>query len=119
MAIREDTTLAPGVYLLPDGIRIESDNVTLDGAGNQITSAVKQSGVLAFQLSSALGTPGVREPLSLSAGGIRREWARVEQRSQRQGEAEEQTTDHDRAADGGAARCTSSDLLDRRHRGAA
>src|SRR6266511_5325139 len=33
MAIREDTSLAPGVYHLPRGIRIEADGVTLDGSG--------------------------------------------------------------------------------------
>ena len=33
MVIREDTRLEPGVYVIPDGIVIAADNVTLDGNG--------------------------------------------------------------------------------------
>lgn len=33
MLVREDTRLEPGVYFLPDGILIDTDNVTLDGNG--------------------------------------------------------------------------------------
>ncbi len=33
MTIREDTTLAPGVYHLPNGIVIDADNITLDCNG--------------------------------------------------------------------------------------
>ncbi|HEY3415071.1 MAG TPA: right-handed parallel beta-helix repeat-containing protein [Armatimonadota bacterium] len=39
MTITSDTTLAPGIYLLPNGISIAADNVTLDGAGATIIGA--------------------------------------------------------------------------------
>ncbi|MFN3652967.1 MAG: nitrous oxide reductase family maturation protein NosD [Armatimonadota bacterium] len=42
MSIREDTVLAPGVYHLPDGIRIEADGVTLDGNGALLVGADRQ-----------------------------------------------------------------------------
>lgn len=42
MAITADTTLAPGTYLLPNGITIAADNVTLDGTGATIVGAGPQ-----------------------------------------------------------------------------
>lgn len=39
MVITRNTTLKPGVYLLPDGITIDADNVTLDGNGATIIGA--------------------------------------------------------------------------------
>ncbi len=39
LTITSDTTLAPGTYLLPKGITIAADNVTLDGNGATIIGA--------------------------------------------------------------------------------
>ena len=39
MRITADTTLAPGVYLLPAGLEIAADGVTLDGAGALLVGA--------------------------------------------------------------------------------
>lgn len=44
MILSEDTAFAPGVYVLPDGIRIAADNVTIQGSGATIVSA-DQTGV--------------------------------------------------------------------------
>ncbi len=44
MTITEDTTFASGVYVLPDGIRIASDHVTVRGSGTTIVSG-RQTGV--------------------------------------------------------------------------
>jgi parallel beta-helix repeat protein len=41
LRIENDTQLEPKVYLLPEGITIESDNVTLDGQGATILGADK------------------------------------------------------------------------------
>src|SRR5207248_1111470 len=42
MVIREDTTLAPGVYFLPGGITIGADGVTLDGNGALIVGSNRE-----------------------------------------------------------------------------
>lgn len=42
MVVREDTTLAPGVYHLPRGISIERDGVTLDGSGAVLVGAGRE-----------------------------------------------------------------------------
>lgn len=44
MVITEDTEFAPGVYVLPDGVTIGADNVTLQGRDTLIVSRV-QTGV--------------------------------------------------------------------------
>ncbi|MBE2183537.1 MAG: right-handed parallel beta-helix repeat-containing protein [Anaerolineae bacterium] len=44
MIIREDTTFAPGTYILPSGMRVAADNLTLSGEGVLIISP-KQEGV--------------------------------------------------------------------------
>ena len=36
LRINKDTQLQPQVYMLPEGITIDSDNVTLDGQGATI-----------------------------------------------------------------------------------
>lgn len=41
LRIRSDTQLEPGLYLLPEGITIDSDNVTLDGQGATILGTDK------------------------------------------------------------------------------
>lgn len=38
MIITEDTHFAAGVYVLPNGIEIGADNVTLDGCGAELVS---------------------------------------------------------------------------------
>jgi parallel beta-helix repeat protein len=38
MIITQDTRLAPGVYVLPDGITLDADNITLDGGGALLVS---------------------------------------------------------------------------------
>ncbi|MBI5957758.1 MAG: right-handed parallel beta-helix repeat-containing protein [Chloroflexi bacterium] len=38
MVITQDTRLIPGVYVLPAGITLDADNITLDGSGAQIVS---------------------------------------------------------------------------------
>ncbi len=42
MTITQDTTFEPGVYVLPHGIRIEADGVTLNGQGVTIVSAAHE-----------------------------------------------------------------------------
>lgn len=42
LVITEDTTLAPGVYFLPNGITIASDNLTLDGNGAVLVGQKQQ-----------------------------------------------------------------------------
>jgi parallel beta-helix repeat protein len=42
MVVREDVTLTPGVYFLPNGITIDADNVTLDGAGALLIGAERK-----------------------------------------------------------------------------
>src|SRR5881396_191723 len=42
MVIREDTLLRDGVYVLPLGLRIEEDGVTLDGGGATLIGAGRQ-----------------------------------------------------------------------------
>ncbi|MBN1202491.1 MAG: right-handed parallel beta-helix repeat-containing protein [Anaerolineae bacterium] len=44
MIITQDTRLAPGTYVLPNGITIAADNVTLDGTGALLVSR-EQTGV--------------------------------------------------------------------------
>ena len=41
LRIEKDTQLEPKVYLLPEGITIDSDNVTLDGQGATILGTDK------------------------------------------------------------------------------
>lgn len=42
MVVTSNTVLAPGVYCLPNGIRIEADGVTLDGNGAVIVGSDRQ-----------------------------------------------------------------------------
>ena len=42
MVITADTTLQPGVYHLPNGLRIEADNVTVDGTGVTLIGGEQQ-----------------------------------------------------------------------------
>ena len=50
MQLTHDTTLAPGVYFLPNGIEMAADNITLDGNGALIVGAgFKGRGVWATQ----------------------------------------------------------------------
>jgi len=42
MVITEDTTLEPGIYLLPNGISIDADNVTLDCSGAVLIGANRE-----------------------------------------------------------------------------
>src|SRR5215207_877789 len=44
MIVREDTQFAPGVYVLPNGLTIDADNVHLQGKNTLIVSA-EQTGV--------------------------------------------------------------------------
>ncbi|HET9907429.1 MAG TPA: hypothetical protein VFQ23_12325, partial [Anaerolineales bacterium] len=41
LTLSKDTKLEPRVYLLPEGISIDSDNVTLDGQGATIIGVDK------------------------------------------------------------------------------
>ena len=41
LTINKDTQLEPKVYILPEGITIDSDNVTLDGHGATIMGTDK------------------------------------------------------------------------------
>jgi len=42
ITIKQNTKLEPKVYLLADGITIDSDNVTLDGHGAIIMGRIKR-----------------------------------------------------------------------------
>ena len=44
MSILEDTRFAPGVYVLPNGLNIDADGITLEGDGTLIVSP-QQTGV--------------------------------------------------------------------------
>src|SRR5262249_7397866 len=44
LRINQDTQLEPQVYILPEGITIDSDNVTLDGRGATIMGTDKTTG---------------------------------------------------------------------------
>lgn len=44
MVISEDTRLAPGTYILPDGLTIAADGITLEGENTLIVSQ-RQQGV--------------------------------------------------------------------------
>ncbi len=50
ITIKQDTKLEPKIYLLPEGITIDSDNVTLDGHGAIImgTDKVASQGIKVF-----------------------------------------------------------------------
>jgi parallel beta-helix repeat protein len=42
MVLRQDTTFAPGVYFLPNGLSIEADGITLDGSGAVLVGKDRQ-----------------------------------------------------------------------------
>lgn len=42
MLVRENTTLEPGVYMLPDGITVDADNITLDCNGAVLIGANRE-----------------------------------------------------------------------------
>lgn len=42
LSVRRDATLAPGVYVLPNGLSIDADGVTLDGNGATLIGAGRQ-----------------------------------------------------------------------------
>lgn len=84
LEIREDARLAPGVYVLPRGLRIAADGVTLDatgatlvGAGEGVALRVEgQRGVTVRGLSAMRYTYGIRaddcEDLTLTGNTITR-----------------------------------------------
>src|SRR5438046_449149 len=66
MAIREDTSLAPGVYHLPRGIRIEADGVTLDGSGALLIGSEREGRGVSLEGRSGVTIRHLRRP-----GGLR------------------------------------------------
>jgi parallel beta-helix repeat protein len=59
MVITEDTRLAPGVYVLPNGIRIGADKVMLDGTGVHIVSPEKKGVGIHIQGKHAVHISGI------------------------------------------------------------
>jgi hypothetical protein len=61
LRITTDTQLAPQVYFMPEGITIDSDNVTLDGRAATIMRTDKTG-----QGPALLGEKILRAPLCIS-----------------------------------------------------
>lgn len=60
MVIREDTRFAPGVYVLPHGLTIEADGVTLDGGGALLVSGEQTGSAIRVQGRKGVTLRGLR-----------------------------------------------------------
>jgi len=60
LRINRDTKLEPKVYVLPEGITIDSDNVTLDGQGATIMGTDKTASLIPVWVGMVSSLPVLR-----------------------------------------------------------
>lgn len=60
MVIIEDTVFAPGIYHLPNGIAIGSDNVTIDGSGALLIGSERQGRGLTMEARAGVSVKNLR-----------------------------------------------------------